>query len=77
MKPLPPGNHAGAHERRERYYELRRQGLGITDAAAGVGATDPCTVRRYERWFQATERGDLIVPGRAARNAETGPPGHP
>ena len=64
MKPLPPGNHAGAHERRERYYELRRQGLGITDAAAGVGATDPCTVRRYERWFQATERGDLIVPGR-------------
>ena len=73
MKPLPPGDHAGAHERRERYYELRRQGLSVTDAAARVGATDPSTVGRYERWFKATERGDLIVPGRAAaRNAETG-----
>ena len=67
MKPLPAGSHAGARERRERYYELRRQGLGITDAAAGAGVTDPRTVNRYERWFQATERGDLIVPGRPSR----------
>ena len=73
MKPLPPGNHAGAHERRERYYELRRQGLGPADAAAGVGATDPSTVGRYERWFKATERGDLIVTGRtAARGVRPG-----
>ena len=67
MKPLPGGNHAGARERRERYYELRRQGLNVTDAAGEVGATDPCTVRRYERWFKAVERGDLIVPGRLDR----------
>ena len=67
MKPLPAGSHTGAHERRERYYELRRQGLDVIDAAAGVGATEPKTIRRYERWFKAAERGDQIVPGRPGR----------
>ena len=64
MKPLPSGDHASAHERRERYYELRRRNVNITDAAAAVGATDPGTAGRYERWFKATERGDPIVPAK-------------
>ena len=65
MKPLPPGDHAGAHERREKCYAV---GAWVpADAAAGVGATDPSTVGRYERWFKATERGELIVPARLGR----------
>ena len=62
MKPLPTGDHAGAHERRERYYELRRQGLSVIEAATEVGVLAEATAYRYERWFKATERGERIVP---------------
>ena len=73
MKPLPTGDHAGAHERRERYYELRRRGLKVVDAAAEVGVSVEATAYRYERWFQAVERGEEIVPaglGRPSRAPE-------
>ena len=50
---------AAAAARRERYAELRRQGTDPWDAAAGADV-DPSgvTARRYERWFQAIERGE-------------------
>ena len=63
MTALPP-NVAKGRERRERYYELRRQGLNCLDAAAAVGVLDFGTRGRYERWFQAVERGEAIIPGR-------------
>jgi hypothetical protein len=53
-----------ARQRRERYYELRRQGVPMLDAAAEVGMTDWVGAQRYERWFQATESGQEIVRGK-------------
>ncbi len=58
MKRLNPHT---AQQRREAYYELRRQGWSIYDAAAEVGVHDINTAKRYERWFQAIERGEITV----------------
>ena len=69
MKPLSPGRNAEGRERREKYYELRRQGAGIVDAAAAVGVLDHATVYRYERWFKTIESGTPIVPGKLGRPA--------
>jgi hypothetical protein len=52
-----------ARQRRERYYELRREGVPSLDAAAGVDVFDWRIAQRYERWFQATESGQQIIPG--------------
>ena len=48
MKRLPSGPR-GAQERRERYYELRRNGMRMVDAAAAVGVTTPNVINNYER----------------------------
>ena len=69
MPSLPP-NVAKGRERREHYYELRREGLNHLDAAAAIGVLDPGTRGRYERWFQAVERGDPIIPGRYPLTSE-------
>lgn len=69
MTPLPP-NVAKGRERRERFCELRRQGLDHLDAAAAVGVFNYATRGRYERWFQAVERGEAIVPARHPLSSE-------
>lgn len=59
--------------RRDRYYELRRQGMSGNAAAYELGV-DPSTGYRYERWFQAVERGERIVPGARWRRPAAGAP---
>lgn len=54
---------AHAEERRQRYYQLRREGADMWVAAAEVGVTEHNSVKRYERWFQAAERGEIILCG--------------
>jgi hypothetical protein len=56
-------SHLEGRERRNRYYELRRQGMPMLDAAAEVGVYDWVIARRYERWFAAEESGQEIVRG--------------
>lgn len=47
-----------AHERRERYYELRDQGLNEYEAAMEIDADlSYDTRRRYERWYRALRAG--------------------
>jgi hypothetical protein len=69
MRHLSAGHNAEGRERLEKYYELRRQGLGIIDAAAAIEVLDHATVYRYERWFKAIESGTPIVPGKLGRPA--------
>ena len=40
------------------YADLRRQGARPVDAAIAVGLDPYVNGRRYERWYQAAERGD-------------------
>ncbi len=53
-----------ARDRRARYYELRREGMEMFSAAAEVGVFDKDAALRYERWFQAEESGQEIIPGK-------------
>jgi len=55
--------------RREEYYALRRGGMSFPDACAALGIAPHHNEAggRYERWFQAIERGETPVPGRQGR----------
>jgi hypothetical protein len=66
MKPLSNDRNA-ARQRREKFYELRRSGLGMVDAAVAAGVADPVSQARYERWYQAIERGEVPVPVKPGR----------
>ena len=57
---------AEGRARRERYYQLRRDGVPMVEAAWAVDVPDPVTYRRYERWFQAIESGRQLFPARKA-----------
>jgi hypothetical protein len=64
----PRRERSDAVARREQYAGLRREGMTPWDAADATG-THPkgVTARRYEAWFQAGVRGDVILrPGGAA-----------
>jgi hypothetical protein len=63
MKKLAP-SHPLARERRARYFELRREGMEMFSAGAEVGVFAKEAVRLYERWFQAEESGQEIIPGK-------------
>ena len=47
--------------RRDKYYGLRREGMPPWEAAREVDVSDNAA-RRYERWYQAIERGEVPVP---------------
>jgi hypothetical protein len=49
-------------ERINRYADLRREGVSAADAAAGVGISRYHDGLRYERWYQAAERGETELP---------------
>jgi hypothetical protein len=66
VKPLSHSSREAA-ARRERYTELRHQGTDPVSAACEVGVHDYQARYRYERWFQAAESGQEIVPGRRGR----------
>lgn len=53
--------HAAAAARKEKFYAARRAGMGPWEAAAEAGVGEPATIRRYERWFQALERGEHFL----------------
>ncbi len=66
MKKLTPSRTL-ARDRRARYFELRREGMEMFSAAAVVGVFDMQAAGRYERWFQAEESGQEIIPGKLGR----------
>jgi hypothetical protein len=63
VKPLSRSSREVA-ARRERYTELRRQGIDPVSAACEAGVHGYSTRNVYEHWFQAAESGQEIVPGR-------------
>jgi hypothetical protein len=48
--------------RLNRYAELRRDGVGPLDAARELDIIIGKDGLRYERWFQAAERGEVELP---------------
>jgi hypothetical protein len=66
VKPLSKSSREAA-ARRERYTELRRQGMDPVSAACEAGVHGCSTRNVYEHWFQAAESGQEIVPGRRRR----------
>ncbi len=49
--------------RRQRYANLRAQGLPKWDASTAMGGLASDTTSRYERWYQAAAAGQHIIPG--------------
>ena len=54
-QPGPRANPSKAGERRQKFFQLRRQGLDQWDAATAVGIDPTRSAARYEHWFQAAE----------------------